>query len=319
MDAGHGGNDNGAVSINGINEKDINLLIAKKIEELAPEYGIMVKMTRTKDEALQLQDRMDYIKNVQPDACISVHVNNNDEQQTSKNEVDVFVTRNEKSNVYQQSCLLGSSLLQNVKKNFQINKNLSQRKQLGIYVLDQNPYPVALIECGYMNNPANVKELSNNSKIVELARDILEGVVGFANADKNTSAKVFKNDLINPQNKTIADTTPVKITSLIINGDKRMFTSHKKDSILVILDGKVIDTNDSNLLMKAHTFSGAFLTGNAAMKKYGMYAKNGVFELESKNVNDVKNTSSSYDTPETDTLTDPVQTSPSFPAVKKHG
>ena len=87
VDAGHGGSADGAIGINGIKEKDINLSIAKKVQELAPEYGITVKMTRTEDVTMDPKARMDVIEAAQPDAFVSIHVNTTEESQTSKNEI----------------------------------------------------------------------------------------------------------------------------------------------------------------------------------------------------------------------------------------
>ena len=49
IDPGHGGYDNGAVSYNGILEKDIDLTVAKKIKSALEYYGVNVIMTREDD------------------------------------------------------------------------------------------------------------------------------------------------------------------------------------------------------------------------------------------------------------------------------
>ena len=45
IDAGHGGFDSGKVGINGVMEKDINLLIAKKVQKNLEHAGIRTLMT----------------------------------------------------------------------------------------------------------------------------------------------------------------------------------------------------------------------------------------------------------------------------------
>lgn len=52
VDAGHGEPDGGAVGVNGTLEKDINLKIAQKLEEVLEGKGIRVIMTRTGDSSL---------------------------------------------------------------------------------------------------------------------------------------------------------------------------------------------------------------------------------------------------------------------------
>ena len=52
LDAGHGGEDGGAVGLNNIIEKDVNLKIALKLRDLLNISGYKVIMTREKDEAI---------------------------------------------------------------------------------------------------------------------------------------------------------------------------------------------------------------------------------------------------------------------------
>ena len=55
IDAGHGGEDGGAIGVNGAFEKDINLSIARKMEVLLSSKGIDCVMTRSED--ILLYDR----------------------------------------------------------------------------------------------------------------------------------------------------------------------------------------------------------------------------------------------------------------------
>lgn len=49
LDAGHGGEDGGAVSKDGVLEKDINLSITQKLQRLLTTSGFEVKMIRNED------------------------------------------------------------------------------------------------------------------------------------------------------------------------------------------------------------------------------------------------------------------------------
>lgn len=78
IDAGHGGDDPGA-SGNGIVEKDLTLKISQYMYDLFREKGIPVTMTRTTDETLTPDERVDRIlsaygnnKNV---IVVSNHIN----------------------------------------------------------------------------------------------------------------------------------------------------------------------------------------------------------------------------------------------------
>ena len=52
IDAGHGGEDGGAISSNGVIESNINLAIARRLDILAGFYGVPSIMLRTDDSSL---------------------------------------------------------------------------------------------------------------------------------------------------------------------------------------------------------------------------------------------------------------------------
>ena len=74
IDAGHGGRDPGAEG-NGLQEKDINLDIAKKVQKLLEEAGYKVIMTRTTDTFLELKERSSLANNSNADLFVSIHTN----------------------------------------------------------------------------------------------------------------------------------------------------------------------------------------------------------------------------------------------------
>lgn len=78
IDAGHGGDDPGKVGVNGALEKDINLQIAKKVEEYLEKNGIQVVMTREEDVAEEskrgdMEKRVALINEVKPIITVSIH------------------------------------------------------------------------------------------------------------------------------------------------------------------------------------------------------------------------------------------------------
>jgi len=76
VDAGHGGTDVGALSpIVGYSEKDVNLAITLLLSEKLRQLGAEVLETRTDDSTVDIYSRLDYLKAIEPDLCISVHQN----------------------------------------------------------------------------------------------------------------------------------------------------------------------------------------------------------------------------------------------------
>ncbi|MDR3265157.1 MAG: N-acetylmuramoyl-L-alanine amidase [Synergistaceae bacterium] len=74
LDPGHGGKDPGAVG-NGFREKDINLNIGLQMEKALKAKGIDVRMTRSTDVYLTLQERTDIANKLNADMFVSIHVN----------------------------------------------------------------------------------------------------------------------------------------------------------------------------------------------------------------------------------------------------
>lgn len=78
LDAGHGGNDSGAVSQDGkTKEKDLTLAISKRVGALIKEAYPDVKIvyTRPDDKFVTLQDRADIANRNQANLFISIHIN----------------------------------------------------------------------------------------------------------------------------------------------------------------------------------------------------------------------------------------------------
>jgi len=73
VDAGHGGQDPGAIGRGGLREKDVNLDIALRLAQRLREQGIEVVLTRTTDVFLPLEERSRIANREQPDLFLSIH------------------------------------------------------------------------------------------------------------------------------------------------------------------------------------------------------------------------------------------------------
>jgi len=76
VDAGHGGDNSGAKGItSGILEKHYTLMIAREVEKMLTQAGATVFMTRKDDSSVGMTERIEMLKNEDPDFLISVHLN----------------------------------------------------------------------------------------------------------------------------------------------------------------------------------------------------------------------------------------------------
>ncbi|MBU1922645.1 MAG: N-acetylmuramoyl-L-alanine amidase, partial [Candidatus Omnitrophica bacterium] len=77
IDAGHGGNDPGAIGKNGLREKDVNLDIAKRLSDLLRAEGVYTALTRSSDKFIPLSTRVIIANKSGADLFISIHSNAN--------------------------------------------------------------------------------------------------------------------------------------------------------------------------------------------------------------------------------------------------
>lgn len=76
IDAGHGGDNTGARGVTTrIAEKDYTLRIAKEVQKILQSEKATVYMTRDKDTSLSMIERVNMIKEQQPDFLVSIHLN----------------------------------------------------------------------------------------------------------------------------------------------------------------------------------------------------------------------------------------------------
>ncbi|RYG27694.1 MAG: N-acetylmuramoyl-L-alanine amidase [Chitinophagaceae bacterium] len=184
IDAGHGGSANGATAADGTMEKDINLMIAKKIKELNKNDQLKIIMTRERDEETALRARVEQASKLKVDAFISIHVNTDP---GGKSGMQVIMTKNA-GEYAEKSQLLGSLLSQELKKVYTIDGDLRKGPaDRGVWVLDapEINYPSILVECGNMTNEKDLKFVKSSANQEKIAQHILNAISLFA--DQKTS------------------------------------------------------------------------------------------------------------------------------------
>ena len=187
IDAGHGGDDGGAIGIDGTVEKDINLDIALKLEKLLKFYGFDVIMTRTEDimtcddgldslrkrKISDIHNRFDVLEK-NPDAVfISIHQNKFEDN--SQHGTQVFYSGNN-----DESKLLAESIQNSIVSVLQPdNSRVVKKSGSGIYLLYHAKLPAVLVECGFISNPAEVKNLNDEKYRMKIAILIADGLIKY--------------------------------------------------------------------------------------------------------------------------------------------
>ena len=117
LDAGHGGHDTGAInSSKNINEKTINLKIAKYLKDYLEQYqNTEIILTRSDDTFLEIYDRSMIARNKKADLMVSLHLNS--VASGTANGAEVYVTHNTSLDKYnKETTILGNKILNNLNK-----------------------------------------------------------------------------------------------------------------------------------------------------------------------------------------------------------
>lgn len=164
IDPGHGGSDVGATR-NGIYEKNITLDVSKRVAELLKKKGYEVVMTRTSDQTVSLQERVDISENAEPDVFVSIHVNSSNSDSPSGLETHYY-----KDNSLDLAKNVHASMLNHINSN---NRGLFKSK---FYVINHTTAPAILVEIGFISNPSERAQLVTDSRKQETAKAIVEGI-----------------------------------------------------------------------------------------------------------------------------------------------
>lgn len=170
IDAGHGGEDGGAISITGAPESQINLAISCKLEDILALYGIAPQMLRREDISLHdpeastarkkkvsdLHNRVNMVESAQPSLMVSIHQNSYPESRYYGAQVFYAPTEgSEEIATYTQSILVAALDPENRREAKQIPDT--------VYLMNHITCPAILVECGFLTNPEEEALLRDDS------------------------------------------------------------------------------------------------------------------------------------------------------------
>lgn len=158
IDAGHGGEDGGASSPNGIPESTYNLSIALKLEKLLQFLGQDTQMVRTSDVSVytagktlaekkrsDLKERVRIVNGAANGVLLSIHQNNFPDGKYHGAQVFYANTPGSKE--------LANMLQHKITETLNRGSSRKTKKADGIYLMEHIIRPGVLIECGFLSNP----------------------------------------------------------------------------------------------------------------------------------------------------------------------
>ena len=223
VDAGHGGEDSGAVGKNKTREKDVNLAIAKKlVNTINKNKDLSAILTRRGDYYIPLTKRITIAQNEQATMFISIHADaiestsakgasiytlsekgNNSklakQLENSENSVDQFggvetvidsdqflksiLTDFSRQDREIQSQKLASQVLEELSKIGPVHKKTPQKANF--VVLKAPTIPSILVETAFISNPTQERRLGNSKEQQKIADAIYKGVINYFKNDKD--------------------------------------------------------------------------------------------------------------------------------------
>lgn len=180
IDAGHGGEDGGAIGENGVLEKTLNLSVAENTATLALMFGIPYSMTRTDDsmlydkydrlsvydgkkKSLDLKNRLRTAE--EENACVFLSIHMNKYTSPAYSGLQVYYSPNT-----DDGKILAEAVQTYVRAHLQSENTRSVKaSDSSIYLLHRLKTPAILIECGFLSNPNECALLADSSYRASLA------------------------------------------------------------------------------------------------------------------------------------------------------
>ncbi len=216
VDAGHGGEDPGAMGPNRIREKEVTLAIAKElIAAINAQPGFSGKLTRTGDYFIPLKKRRDIARNMKADLFVSIHADafskasargasvfalsrNGATSETARflaereNESDLIggvgnISLDDKDQVL-AGVLVDLSMTATLNSSLQVGHHvlnsmggiahLHKRhvEQAGFVVLKAPDVPSILVETGFISNPDESRKLATPAYRKQMAGSVFKGI-----------------------------------------------------------------------------------------------------------------------------------------------
>lgn len=198
VDAGHGGEDGGAIGKSGSFEKDINLQFSLKVNDYLSLFGINTYMVRTEDRSVgdtslpTIRERkvsdiraraalMDLFEN-----SIYLSIHQNEFSQSYVHGTQVFYAPNS-----EESKQL-AEIIQKTLCSLTQPQNTKVPKESGtnIYVLYNATKPACLCECGFVSNPDEEKLLLSEDYQRKFSLALSYSVLNYLNSEENNGTEV---------------------------------------------------------------------------------------------------------------------------------
>lgn len=215
LDAGHGGQDDGLIGVNGLKEKDLTLSVALKAGEILEKNGINVIYTRINDDiswaANDMNSRFAQLSTSGASYVVSVHANNAGSM-TAAGVETYYMSGNGRSQTLAN--LLQSNI---VSKTGATNRGIKTGSMPEFTALPN--IPTAKVFLGFLSNPDEEDKLSDLSTQYKYAEGIANAVMQVKNSE-STIVDIVEKDVIKSVTEGGTLALPTTVTATRNNGSK---------------------------------------------------------------------------------------------------
>jgi N-acetylmuramoyl-L-alanine amidase len=175
IDPGHGGDDPGAISPEGVMEKDLTLALALRLEKILKMEGLApLHLTRDGDYAVSLRRRAGEIRGVAAEnLLLSLHMSAWKSSQTHGCSLYFLPVHDNEDDSFMLAQSLDAAL-----QGAGVADCTIERATLS--PLDRTPFPAVLLELGYLTNPEELSLLASHDGQERIARALVLGMKNYA-------------------------------------------------------------------------------------------------------------------------------------------
>jgi len=170
IDPGHGGKDPGTTSVFGVYEKTLVLCVAKLVAAELARNGVEVRLTRTTDRFIELEDRPAIANRLRADLFVSIHADYS--RNRAARGYTVYVPRSPSS----KSQAAAKAICRRMTANGTACRGT---RTAGFRVLVCSDVPAVLVELGYMSNRAEAAQLGSTSYQQSIAKALARGIYDY--------------------------------------------------------------------------------------------------------------------------------------------
>ena len=171
IDPGHGGQDPGAISVHGVQEKVIVLDVAQTVAEKLIQYGVDVRLTRDDDSFRQLAERSAVANRCGAALFVSIHVDAAPHNHSASG-FTVYTDRSPS----RASIAAAEAIIRGMSS---AGATPRGRREADYQVLVGTGCPAALVELGFLSNGREAANLANQGYRDQLADGVASGVMDY--------------------------------------------------------------------------------------------------------------------------------------------